>query len=303
MSQGLVYALMFISTAALTAILIAFLLAKAILMPQRMIDGKAIYLLKRLNPLDLGIAYQEKTFVVEREGERIALATWWMPCGKSEKTVVLIHGRADAKVGAIAWAPTLLRLGVNVLAVDLRAHGQSGGEYSTAGYFERHDLSSLIDQARKEWEGSWDQIFLMGLSMGGAAALATADLRDDIAGVIVDSTFLSWQKITWNYLHMSGYGFVWLHRLAIHMVNWLSGANPALVEPEKTLQTVKCPVLWIMGQSDPLNDDTLGAVAQTRQSQGYPFKAFEISQAGHLEGILKNPYEYEAELGKWMQEC
>ena len=66
------------------------------------------------------------------------------------RCVTLLHGYADAKVGAIAWAPLWYSLGYHILAFDLRAHGESEGAYSTAGYFERHDLNQLLNQLRAE---------------------------------------------------------------------------------------------------------------------------------------------------------
>ena len=91
----------------------------------------------------------------EQTGNPLKLAAWWIPAksaggGPATRTILLIHGYADAKVGAIAWAPTLHALGWNILAIDLRAHGESGGKLSTAGYWERHDVVQLIDQFRAQ---------------------------------------------------------------------------------------------------------------------------------------------------------
>ena len=127
------------------------LLAHGILRPPRMSDGKAVYVLKRLSPADLEMQYESITYEVrdERSGGMLNIAGWWIPhpVGGS-KTVVLLHGYADAKVGAIAWAPVWRQLGYHILAIDLRAHGESGGVYSTGGYFERHDVDQVINQVR-----------------------------------------------------------------------------------------------------------------------------------------------------------
>ena len=86
-----------------------FLMAHAILRPPRMTDGKALYLLGRIGPDDLGIPFERLSFTIRDElsGRPLKLAGWWMahPAG-GDRTVVLIHGYADAKVGTIAWAPT-----------------------------------------------------------------------------------------------------------------------------------------------------------------------------------------------------
>src|SRR5689334_10594374 len=79
---------------------VVFLMARMLLRPRRMTDGWAVYLLKRLSPLDLGLEYEETG--LEGEGG-IRIVGWWIPCGGSKNCAVLIHGYADAKVGAIAW--------------------------------------------------------------------------------------------------------------------------------------------------------------------------------------------------------
>src|ERR1700733_3113274 len=95
----------------------------------------------------------------------------------SNKTVILIHGYADAKVGSIAWAPTWQSLGYHILAIDLRAHGESAGRFTTAGFFERHDLDQIINQLRAAHPQQTERLVLFGISLGAAVALAAAALR------------------------------------------------------------------------------------------------------------------------------
>ncbi|MGC4030910.1 MAG: hypothetical protein QM754_04070 [Tepidisphaeraceae bacterium] len=131
-------------------------MAKNLLRPRRMTDERAFVRLKRTSPADLGLPFQPIGFTVrdQRDGRQIRLAAWWMPAAApSSKTVVIAHGYGDAKVGGIAWAPTWRDEGWNVLAVDLRAHGESDGQDCTAGYFEREDLARLIDALRREARG------------------------------------------------------------------------------------------------------------------------------------------------------
>src|SRR5881394_598903 len=165
-------------------------MAWALLRPPRMTDGKAAWLLQRLSPGDLGLAYEEVTFAVRdvRTGEALRIAAWWIPAAApSDRCVVLLHGYADAKVGAVAWAPVWHRLGYHILAPDLRAHGESGGRESTGGYFERHDVDQVISQLRAERPAATRHVVLFGVSLGAAVAAAAAALRDDVAAVVLES--------------------------------------------------------------------------------------------------------------------
>src|SRR5690348_1814645 len=110
--------------------------------PPRMTDGKAAWLLRRLSPGDLNLPFKELRLTVCEERSRpLSIAAWLIPCDQADQCAILLHGYADAKVGAIAWAPVWHALGYHLLVPDLRAHGESGGKFCTGGYFERHDIS------------------------------------------------------------------------------------------------------------------------------------------------------------------
>src|SRR5688500_12152020 len=97
-----------LAVGALLCLAAVVLSARSLLRPPRMTDGKALYLLRRLSPEDVGLRYEQTSFTVRdaRTGERLKLAAWWIPAAAADgdRCVVLLHGYADAKVGAIAWA-------------------------------------------------------------------------------------------------------------------------------------------------------------------------------------------------------
>ena len=64
-----------------TAALAILLIAESILRPPRMTDGKALYLLRRLAPDDLGLPYERLNISVrdQRSAKPLSLALWWAP--------------------------------------------------------------------------------------------------------------------------------------------------------------------------------------------------------------------------------
>src|SRR5687768_7845940 len=107
---------MLLATGLLVFLLAAYLMACGLLRPPRMSDGKASYLLRRLSPADLDFGFTPISFNIrdQQTSQPLTLASWWIPSGiPSDKTVILLHGYADAKVGALAWAPPFHELSYN----------------------------------------------------------------------------------------------------------------------------------------------------------------------------------------------
>jgi pimeloyl-ACP methyl ester carboxylesterase len=80
-----------------------------------------------------------------------------------------------------------LAKGYGVLAWDFRAHGDSGGDMSTLGYYEQLDAEAALDYALAqegvEHVGAW------GGSMGAATVILTAAKRVEIEAVVADSAY------------------------------------------------------------------------------------------------------------------
>src|SRR4051812_12527129 len=71
--------------------------AWSLLHPPRMTDGKALYLLRRLSPADVGLAFEDVTFTVRDRptGRPLRIAGWWMPRERGERGT----GAADGDAG------------------------------------------------------------------------------------------------------------------------------------------------------------------------------------------------------------
>lgn len=80
------------------------------------------------------------------------------------------HGRDSAYIQDISQA--FLNNGFNVLAPDMRAHGNSEGAYSGMGWLERKDVLNWIDYIIKQDPNA--EIVLYGISMGGATVMMTS---------------------------------------------------------------------------------------------------------------------------------
>jgi hypothetical protein len=142
-------------------------------------------------PADVGLRYDELWLTVPGggpEGERVH--GWWIPAADAAAPALLyLHGARWSLSNNLHRIGRLHRMGFAVLAIDYRGFGRSDG-----------DLPSEA-QAYADAQAAWERLrklvpdaqrrFLYGHSLGGAVAIELATRNEDMAGVIVESTFTS----------------------------------------------------------------------------------------------------------------
>ena len=111
--------------------------------------------------------------------------------------LLMIHGyRSAAERDFSGGLPVGLENGYNVLLVDQRAHGKSGGRCLTFGVKERFDCKSWVDFIVSE-AGADAKIVLYGMSMGAATVLMATgcDLPKNVVGIAADCGYTSPREI------------------------------------------------------------------------------------------------------------
>lgn len=274
--------------------------------PPRMTDGKAAWVLRRISPADVGLDFEDVSFQIRDEtGAAMKIAAWWIPNPQSDRCVVLVHGYADAKVGAISWAPAWHAMGFNLLVPDLRAHGDSGGRACTAGYFERHDLSQVIDQLRVARPQQTRELVLAGMSLGAAVAAATAQLSD-VAAVVMESPYADFRRAAMIHMDRLGAPGRLLQRFALRLAEWLTRADYDAVRPADLIAQLHCPVLLIVSGNDPfLSAEDRAALNQAvgaHQPEWGPAQTWTLDSADHLMAISADPEQYRRRISAFLEE-
>lgn len=119
-------------------------------------------------PADFGLTAEDVSFP---SPDGIPLKAWNIRApGESRGTVVVVHGSNGNRSEMLSRAAFLVRRHYDALLIDLRDHGESGGNYASPG-------------------------FIMGHSYGAVAALYAAAQSPQLATVIADGALISFESM------------------------------------------------------------------------------------------------------------
>lgn len=196
------------------------------------------------------LPYQNVQFQSKPDG--IPLKGWWIPGSSShKKAVIFAHGYGDNRStiqAALPLAKQLHEKGFATLLFDFRNSGESGGNFTTVGIQEKEDLASAIDFVKSK---GYQQVGVIGFSMGASTAIETVATRNDISALVVDSPFSDLKSyLTENLPVWSGLPAFFTP--IILKTAELIGLDFSQVQPIQTITKIKnTPMFFIHTQKDP----------------------------------------------------
>ena len=199
--------------------------------------------------------------------------------------------------------PLFQALGFNILALDLRAHGESEGRYCTGGYFERHDVDQAINELRRRFPQQTRQVVLFGISLGAAVAAATAAMRDDIAAVVLECPFTDFRDAAMTHARVLGMPGLFFQKRALRLAERKSGADFSAVRPLDMISQMRCPLMIINSGADTLVDAEHAAQlkkgSRSASGRSRPHRLLVgIEGAEHVQSICLDPELYARQVGR-----
>lgn len=143
--------------------------------------------LKQIQGLEDRYGWQRVT-VPSADGTTLR-GTYIEDAGNTRKAVILLHGLYQNRSMCVPYIDIYRQMGYNVLLIDLRGHGGSGGERTDWGVHDIEDLDSWVDFLKAKNPAM--KIGMHGISLGAAMALlyAGSDQGKDISFYVADSSY------------------------------------------------------------------------------------------------------------------
>lgn len=180
--------------------------------------------------------------------EHIKLEGWYAKANNSKGSVALFHGYGDNKTNILPEGKAFLNMGYNVLLLDFRAHGGSGGNTCTVGYLETEDIKLAYNFFENKGEKN---IILWGISMGAASvAHAVNEYHLQPSKIILEMPFATMENAVEGQVRL-------MHLpeepLATLLTFW-GGAEHGFwafgMKPDEYVKDIHCPVLMQVGLHD-----------------------------------------------------
>ncbi len=230
--------------------LVVFQVAPSIILhPRRINDATLISYFGRVPRPDT--SGQQATYLTVDTKDGVSLSTWLLQptLTPAKGTLIFIHGIGGSKEFELKYAETFVAIGMNAVVFDLRAHGKSGGEDCTYGFYEKHDVSAIID-ALEKW-GIDGKIGLHGTSLGGAIAIQAAAADERIDFLVIESTFATLEEVTFEYMdRISPVSSKLISDWALAAAGRKGHFDPNEVQPELAAAQLSVPVWMAHGTED-----------------------------------------------------
>ncbi|KAM0253970.1 hypothetical protein ACHAQJ_007039 [Trichoderma viride] len=193
-------------------------------------------------PTQFGIKDFEELVIPTDDGEKLSAYYIRGPRGgkNSDITILMFHGNAGNIGHRLPIARVFINMiGCNVFMLEYRGYGASTGEPDESGLVI--DAQTGLNYLRERAETRHHRFVVYGQSLGGAVSIklvAKNQERGDIAGLVLENTFLSMRKLIPSVLPPAKYFTLLCHQV------WPS---------EAVLPSInKVPILFLSGLQDEI---------------------------------------------------
>lgn len=213
----------------------------------------------------------------------------------SEHTVILSHGVTCRSELMFRYLKIFLDMGYNVLFMDHRCHGRTGGDVVSYGYFEKYDLVKAVCWAKEHFSG---RVGLHGESMGAGISMQAAELTD-VDFLVEDCGYSSFGEEIHHNLKSTPFTCDVVHYLPSRLLVKLRGGyDIEAISPVMSMTKTKMPVLIIHGKKDSYVPYSMGE--KIFNAIPHDKKHMYAPEAEHAYSVKYDTEEYENQVKEFL---
>ncbi len=224
----------------------------------------------------------------------VELAAWSIHTVHGAPAVVLVHGFRSSREEMLPWARFIHDAGYNVLLIDTRGCGKSGGSTVGLGATEPRDISVAVELARDQF--GTNKVAVLGISLGAGAAILAAAGDPHVGAVVADSAWTD-QDLQLSRLSFLPVGAlrVPLPPFGVAAVNAIVGADVTRARPLEAITRISPrPILLIHSADDDNATTPVEGARKLFAAAGEPKELWVAPRGGHVGAINAFPDEYRA---------
>ena len=243
-------------------------------------------------------SYTPKEVYVKSFDGTVLFARYFPAPGPQDLTFVLLHGyKGSGGRNFILQFELLRKLGCNILMIDQRAHGKSGGKYITFGVKEQYDVEAWVNWLRSLNPNV--SIVLYGVSMGASTALIASSIpsvSQNLSAIIADCGFTSPAEEFVNLAEFKGKKAP--KKFLTESVEVVRKKADFLTTAYSTLDSVSrmyVPVLFVHGEKDKFVSPSF--TVRNYEACSSPYKRLlMVPDAQHVGSFQHAPEQYTEEI-------
>ncbi|MGQ9630853.1 MAG: alpha/beta hydrolase [bacterium] len=239
---------------------------------------------------------KSEIFLTSFDGTEIAVDLY---SGGFESVVILVPGHSGRKdMIELKALIDALRRDFDVIAMDNRGHGRSGGWF-THGLVEHRDLEEVVKYARQRYE----RVGIVGFSLGGMAAILEVGRLKNADSVVTVSAPMDFREIDYHILSWEALSDfprgIW-HLLRLPRLNPWTVLDDSKLRPIDYIEKVS-PILIIHGTRDWVVEERHAEALYRKAKE--PKKLIIVEGGGHAEKmLLQFPDTLTREISLWFKE-
>lgn len=203
---------------------------------------------KHKSYLDVGLQNPEELLIAING---IIIQGWYFQ-GNRNCGIVFHHGYLATRLRVLKYYPLFKEYHCHLLFFDARHHGNSTGDFTTYGYYEKQDLLELISEFQKKTNLVDHQIVLVGESMGASILIQFAGFtKRKFKMILADSPYKDLKTIVKERAEVlyTKYALIFLPG-AFLLYNLRTHSDYTDVSPLQYAKYVVTPILIVHSKTD-----------------------------------------------------